>query len=80
MAKCPAEPKLEVAKVYLFGSLRTRSNSSFSVFAGMLGVVETISGPDATSVTGVKSLTTSYGMLRLRNGVITSMEAVSNSV
>ena len=47
------------AKVYFCGSLRTRSNRSLRLLAGTLGVVLTISGPSASSDTGVKSFTTS---------------------
>ena len=41
------------------GSLRTRSNNSLRLLAGTFGGVLTSSGPAATSVIGVKSLTTS---------------------
>ena len=54
---------LVVPKVYFCGSLRTRSKKSLRLFAGTFGVVLTISGPLAISVTGVKSFTTSNGTL-----------------
>jgi hypothetical protein len=48
-----------VPNVNLFGSLRTCSKKSLRLSAFTLGVVETISGPSASSVTGVKSFTAS---------------------
>ena len=71
---------LVVPKVYFCGSLRTRSKKSFRLFAGTLGVVETINGPVAISVTGVKSFTTSNGTLLYKNGLTTWSDAVRRSV
>ena len=59
MARWLAEPMLVVPKVYFCGSLRTSANRSLRLLAGTLGVVLTSSGPSASSVTGVKSFTTS---------------------
>ena len=59
MARWLAEPIVVAPKVYFCGSLRTSVKKSFRLFAGTLGVVLTISGPSASSVTGVKSCTTS---------------------
>ena len=59
MARWLAEPMVVAPKVYFCGSLRTSAKKSFKLFAGTLGVVLTINGPSAKSVTGVKSRTTS---------------------
>ena len=58
-AKWLADPAAEVPKTYLPGSALMALMNSFRFFAGTLGVVLTISGPTASSDTGVKSATTS---------------------
>ena len=59
MARWLAEPGLVCPKVYFCGSLRTRSKNSLRLLTGMVGGVLTSSGPIASSVIGVKSLTKS---------------------
>jgi len=58
-ARWLADPMVVAPKVYCCGSLRTSAKKSLRLLAGTLGVVLTINGPSANSVTGVKSCTTS---------------------
>src|SRR5262245_37052393 len=59
--RCGVEPVAGCAKLYLPGLALTRSISSFTLLAGTLGLTVSTLGDAATSVTGVKSFTGSYG-------------------
>src|SRR5262245_18251533 len=59
--RCGVEPVAGCAKLYLPGLALMMSINSFTLFAGTLGLTVSTLGDAATSVTGVKSFTGSYG-------------------
>ena len=63
LERCGVVPMPGEAKVYLPGLALSRSTSSFIEFAGMPGLTNRPLGEPPAMVTGVKSLSGSYGAL-----------------
>src|SRR3954468_12701432 len=70
LARCTMVPAPEEPYEYLPGPDLSSASSSFTFLAGVLGCTTSMSGVDATSPTGVKSLTESYGSLVYRVALI----------